>query len=125
MIEPGAKLGQGVQIGPFCHVGPEVTCWAIGVVLKSHVVVTGETEIGAQSTTIFPFACIGEVPQDLKFKGEKTRLVIGKRNRIREHVTMNTGTHGGGGETRVGDDGLFMAGATWPMIPWSVTALSS
>ena len=81
-----------------------------GVVLKSHVVVTGATEIGAQTASSFHFACIGEVPQDLKFKGEKTRLVIGERNRIREHVTMNTGTEGGGYVTRVGDDGLFMAG---------------
>jgi UDP-N-acetylglucosamine acyltransferase len=59
---------------------------------------------------VYPFSCIGEIPQDLKFSGEKTRLIIGKRNRIREHVTMNTGTEGGGGETRIGDDGLFMAG---------------
>ena len=108
VVEPGAELGQGVRIGPFCHVGPEVRL-GDGVTLKSHVVVTGDTEIGAE-TVIFPFACIGEVPQDLKFKGEKTRLVVGERNRIREHVTMNTGTGGGGGETRVGNDGLFMAG---------------
>jgi UDP-N-acetylglucosamine acyltransferase len=66
--------------------------------------------VGAGSV-IFPFAVIGEVPQDLKFAGEKTRLRIGARNRIREHVTMNTGTAGGGAETRVGDDGLFMAGS--------------
>ncbi|MEO1139842.1 MAG: acyl-ACP--UDP-N-acetylglucosamine O-acyltransferase, partial [Pseudomonadota bacterium] len=59
---------------------------------------------------VFPFSCIGEIPQDLKFQGETTRLIIGQRNRIREHVTMNTGTSGGGGVTRVGDDGLFMAG---------------
>ncbi len=108
VIEPGAELGRGVQIGPFCHIGPEVRL-ADGVVLKSHVVATGATEIGTQSV-VFPFACIGEVPQDLKFKGEKTRLIIGERNRIREHVTINTGTGGGGGETRIGDDGLFMAG---------------
>ena len=108
VVEPGAELGTGVLIGPFCHVGPEV-CLGDGVELKSHVVVTGQTTIGARSV-VFPFACIGEVPQDLKFKGEKTRLTIGERNRIREHVTMNTGTDGGGGETRVGDDGLFMAG---------------
>jgi UDP-N-acetylglucosamine acyltransferase len=79
------------------------------VELKSHVVVTGQTEVGA-GTVIFPFAVIGEIPQDLKFKGEASRLVIGERNRIREHVTMNCGTEGGGGVTRVGDDGLFMAG---------------
>lgn len=108
IVEPGAQLGQGCHIGPFCHIGADAQI-GDGVVLKSHVVVSGETHIGAE-TVVFPFACIGEVPQDLKFKGEKTRLVIGARNRIREHVTMNTGTAGGGGETRVGDDGLFMAG---------------
>jgi UDP-N-acetylglucosamine acyltransferase len=79
------------------------------VELKSHVVVTGDTEIG-DDTVVFSFAVVGEIPQDLKFKGEQCRLVIGKRNRIREHVTMNPGTEGGGGETRIGDDGLFMAG---------------
>jgi UDP-N-acetylglucosamine acyltransferase len=71
--------------------------------------VKGRTEVG-EDTVIFSFAVIGEIPQDLKFKGEASRLIIGKRNRIREHVTMNTGTTQGGGETRVGDDGLFMAG---------------
>ncbi|MGP6086062.1 acyl-ACP--UDP-N-acetylglucosamine O-acyltransferase [Antarctobacter jejuensis] len=108
VIEDGAQIGDGCQIGPFCHVGPEVVL-AEGVELKSHVVVTGQTSIGAE-TVIFPFSVIGEIPQDLKFKGEKTRLEIGARNRIREHVTMNCGTEGGGGVTRVGDDGLFMAG---------------
>ncbi|WP_343502309.1 acyl-ACP--UDP-N-acetylglucosamine O-acyltransferase [Alloyangia pacifica] len=107
-VEPGAQIGEGCKIGPFCHVGPEVVL-AANVELKSHVVVTGRTEIG-EDTVIFPFAVIGEIPQDLKFRGEKTKLVIGKRNRIREHVTMNSGTEGGGGVTRVGDDGLFMAG---------------
>lgn len=108
VIEPGAKIGAGVEIGPFCVIGPEVTLQD-GVVLKSHVVVTGDTIIGPE-TVIFPFACIGEVPQDLKFRGEKVRLEIGARNRIREYVTMNPGTEGGGGVTRIGDDGLFMAG---------------
>jgi UDP-N-acetylglucosamine acyltransferase len=108
VIEEGARIGDGCEIGPFCHIGPDVVLHD-RVVLKSHVVVTGRTEIG-EETMVFPFAVIGEIPQDLKFKGEKTRLVIGKRNRIREHVTMNSGTDGGGGETRVGDDGLFMAG---------------
>lgn len=108
VIEEGARLGEGVRIGPFCHVGPEVVL-GDRVELKSHVVVTGNTEVGAD-TVIFNFAVIGEIPQDLKFNGEKTRLVIGERNRIREHVTMNSGTEGGGGVTRVGDDGLFMAG---------------
>ncbi|PWG18328.1 acyl-ACP--UDP-N-acetylglucosamine O-acyltransferase [Salibaculum griseiflavum] len=108
IIEPGAQIGPGCRIGPFCTVGPQVVL-GDGVELKSHVVVTGDTHIGAQ-TTVFPFSVIGEIPQDLKFGGEQTRLRIGARNRIREHVTMNTGTAGGGGETRVGDDGLFMAG---------------
>ena len=107
IVEPGAVLGQGVRIGPFCHVGPLVRL-GDGVELKSHVVVAGDTEIGPE-TVVFPLACIGEVPQDLKFQGERTRLVIGARNRIREYVTMNPGTAGGGGLTQVGDDGLFMA----------------
>ncbi|MFK7881922.1 acyl-ACP--UDP-N-acetylglucosamine O-acyltransferase [Roseobacter sp.] len=108
VIEAGAQVDPAAQVGPFCVVGAEVSL-AAGVQLKSHVVVTGRTEIG-EDTVIFPFAVIGEIPQDLKFKGEATRLVIGKRNRIREHVTMNSGTEGGGGVTRIGDDGLFMAG---------------
>lgn len=107
VIEEGASIAAGVHIGPFCHIGPEVVL-APGVELKSHVVVSGLTEIG-EDTTVFPFASLGQVPQDLKYKGEKTRLVIGKRNRIREYVTMNPGTEGGGGVTRVGDDGLFMS----------------
>ena len=108
VIEDGAQIGNGCVIGPFCHVGPEVVL-ADNVTLKSHVVVTGQTTIG-EGTHIYPFAVIGEIPQDLKFGGEKTSLIIGARNRIREHVTMNTGTKGGGGVTRVGDDNLFMAG---------------
>jgi len=108
VIEEGAQIGQGVEIGPFCHIGANVIL-ADRVQLKSHVVVSGKTRVG-EDTVIFPFACIGEIPQDLKFKGEETELEIGARNRIREHVTMNTGTEGGGGVTRVGDDGLFMAG---------------
>jgi UDP-N-acetylglucosamine acyltransferase len=108
VIEEGAVIGADCDIGPFCVVGPEVVLGQ-GVMLKSHVVVTGDTHIGDE-TVIFSFAVIGEIPQDLKFSGEKTQLRIGKRNRIREHVTMNTGTAGGGGITRVGDDCLFMAG---------------
>ncbi len=107
IVEPGAALGDGVRIRPFCHVGPEVRL-GDGVELKSHVVVAGDTEIGA-GTVVFPFACLGGIPQDLKFQGDRTRLEIGARNRIREYVTMNPGTEGGGGLTRVGDDGLFMA----------------
>ncbi len=108
VVEAGAVIGAGAVVGPFTLIGPEVTL-AARVEVKSHAVVTGRTEVG-EDTVIFPGAVIGEVPQDLKYKGEASRLVIGKRNRIREHVTMNLGTEGGGGVTRVGDDGLFMAG---------------
>jgi UDP-N-acetylglucosamine acyltransferase len=108
LIEEGARIAPGARVGPFCVVGPEVTL-AAGVELKSHVVVTGQTTIGADSV-VFPFSVIGEIPQDLKFGGEKTRLEIGARTRIREHVTINLGTAGGGGVTRVGDDCLLMAG---------------
>jgi UDP-N-acetylglucosamine acyltransferase len=109
VVDAAAEIGDGCEIGPFCVVGPEVVL-ARGVVLKSHVVLAGETSIG-EETVVFPFASIGEVPQDLKFRGERARLEIGARNRIREYVTMNPGTEGGGGVTRVGDDGLFMAGS--------------
>lgn len=108
-VDEDAVIGEGCHIGPFCTVGPEVTLGA-GVVVKSHAVVTGWTEVGAD-TVIFPFACVGEVPQDLKFKGERTRLVVGARCRIREGATLNTGTEGGGGLTQVGDDCLLMTGS--------------
>ena len=109
IVAPGAGIGAGVEIGPFAVIGPEVRLSA-GVVVKSHAVVTGWTEIGAGSV-IFPFACVGEVPQDLKYRGERTRLIVGERCRIREGATLNTGTAGGGGVTQVGDDCLLMTGA--------------
>ncbi|PTE13848.1 acyl-ACP--UDP-N-acetylglucosamine O-acyltransferase [Pseudogemmobacter blasticus] len=108
-VEEGATIGPDCHIGPFAVIGPEVTLGA-RVMVKSHAVITGWTEIGDDST-IWPFACVGEVPQDLKFKGERTRLIIGARTRIREGATLNTGTEGGGGITRVGDDCLIMTGA--------------
>lgn len=109
VVEPGAVIGPGCVIGPFALIGPRVRL-AARVEIKSHAVITGNTTIG-EETVVFSFAVLGEVPQDLKFKGEDSRLVIGARNRIREHVTMNAGTEGGGMETRVGDDCLVMAGA--------------
>ena len=109
VVEPGATIGPDCEIGPFAVIGPEVSLGR-GVVVKSHAVVTGWTEIGDNSV-IFPFACVGEVPQDLKYKGERTRLVVGQRTRIREGATLSTGTEGGGGVTRVGDDCLLMTGA--------------
>lgn len=108
VVEEGAVIGANCQIGPFAVIGAQVVLGA-GVEVKSHTIVTGLTEIG-EDTVIFPFSNIGDIPQDLKFKGEQTRLIVGKRNRIREGVTMNTGTEGGGGVTRVGDDCLFMMG---------------
>lgn len=109
VVEPGARIGAGAVVGPFCVIGPEVTL-APRVTVKSHAVVTGWTDVG-EDTVIFPFATVGEVPQDLKFKGERTRLSVGARCRIREGATLNTGTEGGGGVTRVGDDCLIMTGA--------------
>ncbi len=107
VIEDGAVIGADVSIGAYSVVGSRVRL-ADGVILHSHVVLDGNTEIGA-NTEIFPFASIGHRPQDKKFKGEDSRLIIGARNVIREHVTMNPGTEGGGLITRVGDDCLFMA----------------
>ncbi len=106
IVDSRAKLGVNVAIGPYCIVGEEVSL-GDGVQLLSHVVIGGNTHIGDE-TEIFPFASIGLRPQDKKFKGEASQLIIGKRNVIREHVTMNPGTEGGGFITRVGDDCLFM-----------------
>ncbi len=109
VVDPAARLAEDVTIGPFSLIGPEVTL-GLGVQVKSHAVVTGWTEIGAH-TVIFPHATVGEVPQDLKYRGERTRLIVGARCRIREGATLNTGTSGGGGVTRVGDDCLLMTGS--------------
>lgn len=109
IIEPGARLGAGVTVGSFSLIGPEVTL-GDGVVVKSHAVVTGWTSVGAD-TVIFPHATVGEAPQDLKYQGERTRLIVGARCRIREGATLNTGTAGGGGVTTVGDDCLLMTGS--------------
>jgi len=109
IIDPAARLGAGVSIGPFSLIGPEVTL-GTNVEVKSHVVVTGWTEVGAD-TVIFPHATVGEVPQDLKYRGERTQLIIWQRCRIREGATLNTGSAGGGGLTLVGDDCLLMTGS--------------
>lgn len=108
IIEDGAEIGSDVSVGPYSVVGSGVSL-GDGVRLHSHVVVGGHTRIGAQSE-IFPFASIGLAPQDLKYGGEESKLIIGERTTIREHVTMNPGTAGGGLLTRVGDDCLFMVG---------------
>ena len=109
IVEDGAQLGQDVKIGPYCLVGPEVEL-GDRVELRGHVCVAGRTKIG-DGTVIYPFASIGHPPQDQKYAGEDSELIIGEDNVIREHVTMNPGTSGGGMVTRVGDRGLFMAGS--------------
>ena len=108
VVEKGARIGAGIRIGPFCHVGPDVVLGG-GVILHSHVAVAGRTTIG-EKTQVYPFASLGHPPQDLKYGGEPSELIIGANNVIREHVTMNPGTKGGGMKTVVGDNGLFMIG---------------
>ncbi|MGI9507253.1 MAG: acyl-ACP--UDP-N-acetylglucosamine O-acyltransferase [Geminicoccaceae bacterium] len=107
VVDPGAEL-EDVFIGPFCQVDAGV-CLGRGCRLESHVVITGRTTLG-EGCRVFPFASLGHRPQDLKYRGEESDLIIGSNNQIREHVTMHPGTDHGGGTTRVGRDGLFMAG---------------
>lgn len=106
IIDPKATIGNDVTIGPYCVVGPNVKL-GDRVELKAHVVVDGYTTVG-EGTRIFPFASIGSAPQDLKYHGEASQLIIGKNNTIREHVTMNPGTETGAMKTVIGDDCLFM-----------------
>lgn len=107
IVDKAAEIGSGVEIGPYCVIGPNVVL-GDRCRLHAHVVLDGRTRIGAE-TEIFPFSSIGQIPQDLKYGGEPAELVIGERNVIREHVTMNIGTEGGGMMTKVGDGCLFMA----------------
>ena len=106
VIDKKAKISKKIKIGPFCYVGPNVEL-KDDVELISNVHIEGNTSIG-KGTRIFPFASIGTQPQDLKFKGEKNNLVIGENNFIREYVTINPGTEGGGSETIIGNNCLFM-----------------
>ena len=109
IVSTSARIGESCHIGPFSIVGDEVVL-GTRVRLDSHVVIDGDTTVG-DDTHIFPFASLGLAPQDLKYAGEKTSTVIGKRNQIREFVTVHRGTSGGGGVTRIGDDNLLMAQA--------------
>ena len=109
IVDDKAEIADDASIGPYCIVGPSVVLEA-GVRLRAHVVIEGRTHVGA-GTEVYPFASIGLPPQDLKYAGEDSELVIGRNNRIREYVTMNPGTSGGGMVTRVGDGGLFMISA--------------
>lgn len=106
VVDPKAQIGEDVSIGPFCVIGPDVTLGA-RTKLMSHVVIDGVTTLG-EDNVVYPFATLGGPPKHTAHKGEPTQLVIGDRNLIREHATMNTGTVGGGGVTRVGSDGLYM-----------------
>src|SRR5437762_10014234 len=108
IIAKTAKLASNVQVGPYCVIDGEVSIGE-GTQLLSHVVIGGRTMIG-KNNKIFPFASLGHAPQDLKYKGEESQLTVGDDNIIREHVTMNPGTEGGGMITSVGNHCLFMVG---------------
>ncbi|TLS67271.1 acyl-ACP--UDP-N-acetylglucosamine O-acyltransferase [Mariprofundus erugo] len=107
IVDSRAEIGSDVTIGPYCCIGPDVV---IGddCELQSHVVITGHTRLGS-ANRIFPFASIGQIPQDLKYKGENSQTIIGSGNQIRENVTINSGTSGGGMVTSIGDNNLLMA----------------
>lgn len=106
IIHPNAKIGADVTIGPYCVIGEHVAL-GDGCELKSHVVIDGHTTIG-KNCKIYPFASLGHAPQDLKYRGESSQLIIGDNNTIREHVTMNPGTQTGAMKTVIGNNGLFM-----------------
>ncbi|XVN41502.1 MAG: acyl-ACP--UDP-N-acetylglucosamine O-acyltransferase [Rickettsia endosymbiont of Argas persicus] len=108
VIAEGAKVGKNVKIGPYCIIGAEVILHD-NVELKSHIVIEGITEIG-ESTVIYPFASIGQPPQILKYANERSSTIIGSNNTIREYVTVQAGSQGGGMITKVGDNNLFMVG---------------
>ena len=107
VVHPKAEVGEDCEIGPYCVIGADVVLGPRNRI-ANHVTIMGDTSVGEENH-IFPHAVIGAAPQDLKYRGEKTRLEIGDRNQIREFVTINTGTIQGGGITRVGSDNMFMA----------------
>ncbi|HEX7010781.1 MAG TPA: acyl-ACP--UDP-N-acetylglucosamine O-acyltransferase [Phycisphaeraceae bacterium] len=107
VVEPGAELAEEVVVGPFCHIGPGVKIGR-GCRLLSHVAIRGRTTLG-EHNTLWPHCVLGGDPQDLKYRGEDTELIVGSHNDIREGATIHRGTVGGGGVTRVGDHNLIMA----------------
>jgi UDP-N-acetylglucosamine acyltransferase len=107
VVAPGAEIDASCEVGPYAVIGPQVRLWARNVV-GAHAVLDGDTTFG-EGNRIFPHACIGQIPQDLKYRGEKTKIVIGERNQFREFCTVHLGTAGGGGVTRIGSGCLFMA----------------
>ena len=106
IIDPKAKIASNVKIGAYSVIGPDVEVNE-NTIIHSHVCISGQTIIGKENK-IYPFASIGNDPQDLKYNGEKTKLIIGDNNKIREYVTINPGTIGGGGKTKIGNNCLFM-----------------
>ena len=108
IVSDKAQIAKNVEIGPFCVIGDNVKIEE-GTILKSHVVIDGNTTIG-KNNIIFPFATVGLVPQDLKFAGEQSQLIIGDNNTIREHVTIHLGTKDGGMITKIGNNCLLMVG---------------
>ena len=106
IVDPKAKISSNITIGAYSVIGPDVEIDK-NTIIHSHVNISGHTKIGKENK-IYPFASIGNDPQDLKYNGEETRLIIGDKNTIREYVTINPGTIGGGGKTLIGDNCLFM-----------------
>ena len=109
IVDPKAKISSNVKIGPYSIIDANVEI-SEGTIIQSHVSITGHTIIG-KNNKIFPFASVGSDPQDMKYKGEKTKLIIGDNNKIREYATINPGTIQGGGLTKVGNNNLIMIGA--------------
>ncbi len=109
IIDPKAKIHSSVKVGPYSIIGAKVEIDE-NTEVQSHVSIVGNTKIG-KNNNIYPFSSIGNDPQDLKFQGEETKLEIGNNNKIREYVTINPGTNGGGGITKVGNNCLFMMSA--------------
>lgn len=106
LVDPRAELDAGVEVGAYCVIGPQVKIGK-GTRVKSHVVIEGNTTLG-QGNVVFQFATVGSVPQDLKYRGEDSQLIIGDHNTIREFASLNPGTTGGGMVTRIGDHNLLM-----------------
>ena len=106
IVDPKSKISSNVDVGPYSVIGPNVEVGE-NTIIQSHVSIAGNTKIGKKNK-IYPFASIGNDPQDLKFNGEETKLEIGDNNKIREYVTINPGTKGGGGITKIGNGCLFM-----------------
>ena len=106
IVDPKSKISSNVDVGPYSVIGPNVEVGE-NTIIQSHVSIIGNTKIGKKNK-IYPFASIGNDPQDLKFNGEETKLIIGNNNKIREYVTIHPGTENGGGITKIGNNCLFM-----------------